>query len=426
MVFGYFFVGLIACHEGQIKDNISNTQVKTCKEATIQFGFNSDDYHIIEDTIQKDEFLADILLRHGISYAQIAQIASNASDVYDVRNLRQEKPYAIVSKDSCSDAAYFVYQPNAYKYVMYQLQDSLQTIVVEKDIETRVKTASGVITTSLWDAMVSNDLPFSLIVKLEDALAWSIDFHHILKGDAFKVIYEQEIIDEKVVGIGKLIGAYFKNYQNEYYAIYFENEKHHGFFDQEGRSMKKAFLKAPVKYSRISSGYNLRRRHPVLKRVRPHLGTDYAAPYGTPIMAVADGVVTKVARTKNNGNYVKIKHDKTYTTQYLHMKKFARNIKPGLHVKQEQVIGYVGSTGLATGPHVCFRFWKNGKQVDHRREKLPPPEPMPKEALPAFYQVRDSVIAQLTSIHFSTLVSDQSADKKIANDSLEQGKKEIL
>ncbi len=415
-----FFV--LSCKDPQNKQNLLHHDHDLCKDAKIEFGFNTEDYHILPDTIRPNEFLADILLRHGISYSAIDKIAKNASDVYDVRNLRKHKTYALVYKDSCALPEYFVYRPSAYRYIMYSLQDSFKTIVVEHPVDIEVKMASGIIQSSLWNAMVDNDLPYSLIAQLEDALAWSIDFHHILKGDAFKVIYEQEFIDGQSVGIGKLLAAYFKNYNNAYYAIYFENEKHHGYFDEQGRSMKKAFLKAPVKYSRVSSGYNLRRRHPILKRVRPHLGTDYAAPYGTPIMAVADGVISKVGYTKGNGNYVKIKHDRTYSTQYLHMKRFAKNIKPGVHVKQEQIIGYVGSTGLATGPHVCFRFWKNGKQVDHRREKLPPPEPMPDEALPQFYKVRDDVMAKLQSIPLPELVhrerdlpkmeEDTTADKR--------------
>ncbi len=389
-----------ACKQQKSKD--IELYVQSCTPDVLSFGFNTNDYFLHIDTIQPNEFLADILLRHGISYQSIDHIAKNATEVYDVRNLRVKKPYALVSTDSCAKPEYFVYQPNVYRYVVYALQDSFRTKIIEKPIDIRIKSASGTIESSLWNAMIDNNLPYSLIVKLEDIFAWSIDFHHILKGDKFKLIYEQEYIDEKPVGIGRIHAAYFKNYSNEYFAIYFENSKHHGYFDAQGRSMKKAFLKSPVRYSRISSGYNRRRRHPILKRVRPHLGTDYAAPYGTPIMAVADGVVTKVSRTRNNGNFVKIKHDDTYSTQYLHMQRFAKDIKPGVHVRQEQTIGYVGSTGLATGPHVCFRFWKNGKQVDHRKEQLPPPEPMPKEDLPTFFALRDSIIARLDSIPITT------------------------
>ena len=228
------------------------------------------------------------------------------------------------------------------------------------------------------------------------------------------MIYEDKSIDGKSVGVGKVHAAYYKNLDNEYYAYYFENSKHNGYFDEKGRTMKKAFLKSPVKYSRISSKFNRRRFHPILRRVRAHLGTDYAAPYGTPIYAVADGVITKASRTRGNGNYVKIRHDETYQTQYLHMQKFAKGTRPGAHVKQGQVIGYVGSTGLATGPHVCFRFWKNGRQVNHLRLNLPPPDPMPEEDLPAFFELRDSMKIELDKIPFLKPKVESEEDKDLA------------
>jgi murein DD-endopeptidase MepM/ murein hydrolase activator NlpD len=169
--------------------------------------------------------------------------------------------------------------------------------------------------------------------------------------------------------------------------------------------MKRAFLKAPVKFSRISSRYSNRRFHPVLKRYKGHYGTDYAAPHGTPIVAVANGVVTATSYTKNNGNYVKLRHDDVYETQYLHMQRFARGIRPGVHVSQGDVIGYVGATGLATGPHVCFRFWKNGRQVDHLRENLPPPEPMPDEDIPAFEKVKADILPFLRDPVYNSITN---------------------
>jgi murein DD-endopeptidase MepM/ murein hydrolase activator NlpD len=240
--------------------------------------------------------------------------------------------------------------------------------------------------------------PKGLILRMEDALAWSVSFYHVQSGDAYKVIYEHEYIDGVPVGVGKLLGASFETGGKEIFSIYFDGDNYSGYYDEEGRPMKRAFLKAPVRYSRISSRYSLRRFHPVQKRYKGHFGTDYAADYGTPIMAVADGKITKASYTKGNGNYVKVRHDRTYETQYLHMSKFAKGIKPGGSVKQGDVIGYVGATGLATGPHVCFRFWKNGKQVDHLKENLPPPEPMPDESMPDFEKVRDAIVPQLARI----------------------------
>lgn len=218
------------------------------------------------------------------------------------------------------------------------------------------------------------------------------------KNDKYKLVYEREYIDGSPVGIGRLVGAYYKNADHDYYAVFYENEKYAGFYDLEGRPTKSGFLRAPVKFSRISSSFNLNRYHPILKRRRPHFGTDYAAAYGTPIMAVANGVITKASFTRGNGNYVKIKHDKTYQSQYLHMSRFAKNIKPGTNVIQGQTIGYVGSTGLATGPHVCYRFWKNGKQINHLKENFPPAEPMPQAELDMFFEARNSIVKLLDGI----------------------------
>ena len=359
-------------------------------ESNDRFGFNLNEYFVSEGEIQPNQFLADILIPHHVSYVDIAALSENAKDVFDVRALRAGKSYVIISRDTTRQADYFIYEPNKLRYVVYDLINKTVEIK-EREIERVTRTASGSIESSLWQTMVDQDLNYDLAARMEDALAWSVSFHHIQKGDVFKVLYDELYVEGERVGVGELYAAYFHNSDNDYYAIKFENERYNGFYDLEGRPMKKVFLKAPVKFSRISSRYNLRRFHPVQKRVKAHLGTDYAAPYGTPIYSVANGVVTKASRTKGNGNYVKVKHDDTYTTQYLHMQRFAKGIAPGVQVQQGQVIGYVGSTGLATGPHVCFRFWKNGKQVDHLRLNLPEPEPMAEEELPAYFEVRDSL-----------------------------------
>jgi murein DD-endopeptidase MepM/ murein hydrolase activator NlpD len=250
---------------------------------------------------------------------------------------------------------------------------------------------------------------------MEDALQWSVDFHHAQKGDRFKLLYEEETVECEPAGIGRVYAAIYETGGKEYHSIYFESGKKEqtGYYDLEGRPMNKGFLKAPVKYARISSGYNLRRFHPILKYVRPHFGTDYAAPAGTPILAVGSGTVIEAGYGKGNGNFVKIKHDNTYQTQYLHMRGFAKGIRKGAHVSQGEVIGYVGSTGLATGPHVCFRFWKNGQQVNHLNLKFPPPAPLPKEELPAFFQLRDDYVEQLKKLEFKSLESISTASEPV-------------
>ncbi|NND07088.1 MAG: peptidoglycan DD-metalloendopeptidase family protein [Saprospiraceae bacterium] len=365
-----------------------------------RFGFNMNDFHIVEDQIKPNQFLADLLLPHHVDYQTIADIAEAAKDVFDVRSLRAGKKYMVLSADATKQADYFIYEPNMLRYVVYDLRAN-EVRIVEREVERVLTSSTGTIESSLWQTMMSKNLDYELAAKMEDALAWSVDFYHIQKGDHFKAYYEELFVDGVRVGVGDLFAAYFHNSNNDYYAIKYKNDKYDGFYDLQGRPMKKVFLKSPVKYSRISSRFNPRRFHPVLKRVKAHLGTDYAAPYGTPIYAVANGVVTKASRTKGNGNYVKIRHDKIYETQYLHMRRSATGISPGVQVKQGQVIGYVGSTGLATGPHVCFRFWKNGRQVNHLRLNLPEPEPMESSELPQFNVIRDALKSILDNIELN-------------------------
>ena len=361
-------------------------------EPHVRFGFALDTFLVLESEIKRGQYLGELLHDYGVDYASIDQLATNAEEVFNVKNLRQGKPYFILTKDDSQPADYFIYEPSVYEYVVFHLKNDLKVERFKREVNTEIKSTGGTIESSLWNAMIDNGLSFEITDKMEDALQWSIDFYHLQKGDQFKLVYDQNFIKDEEVGVGKLHAAYYKRDDQEYYAIYYENTQHKGYYDLEGRPMKSSFLKSPVKYSRISSHYNLNRFHPILKRVRPHLGTDYAAPYGTPINAVGNGVITEASYTKGNGNYIKIRHDDTYETQYLHMQNFAKSIRPGVHVKQGQVIGYVGSTGLATGPHVCFRFWKNGRQINHLKLSFPPPEPLPDADMPAFLEVRDSLL----------------------------------
>jgi len=414
---GLKYSSIATTHHSAEAVNLSHFPIAT---PTLKYGFALDTFQVFESKIKNNEFLSELLEDYKVDYLAVDKIARNAKEVFPVTKLRAYKGYTILTKDSTQTADYFIYEPDVYSYVVYQLKPPFEVKKIDRVVESQVRTASGQVETSLWNTMVDNGLSFELTSKMEDALAWSIDFYHIQKGDQFKVIYEDKSIEGKTVGVGKVVAAYYKNLDNEYYAYYFENTKHSGFFDEEGRSMKKAFLKSPVKYSRISSRFNPRRFHPILKRVKGHYGTDYAAPRGTPIYAVADGVINRRGYTKGNGNFVKIKHDKTYQTQYLHMHKFGKGIRVGAHVKQGQVIGYVGSTGLATGPHVCFRFWKNGRQINHLRLNLPPPDPMPEKDLPAFFEMRDSFKIELDQIPINTF-AEAKIEKEEGVEKLEKG-----
>jgi len=358
--------------------------------------------------IRPNDMLSQILSQKGVEYFKINQLIESAKSIFPFRSIRSGKELTFITDKADSTIQCVVYEPDPYHRILYHLDDSVRVEVIERPTETRIETASGTINESLWVSMEEQDLPLELISAMEDALGWSVDFYHIQKGDSYKLVYERKYVEGEALGIGKLIGAEYKSGDSEFYSIRFNSGSYDGYYDLEGRPMKKAFLKSPVEYARISSRYNLNRFHPILKRYKGHFGTDYAAPCGTPIRAVADGTIEKASYTSGNGNFVKIRHDKTYETQYLHMSRFGAGIHAGSHVSQGQTIGYIGQTGLATGCHVCFRFWKNGKQVDPLREKMPPPQAMDPKMLPEYFKVRDQVKGMLEG-HVPQPSADQAS-----------------
>lgn len=355
--------------------------------------------------LQPNEVLSQMLSSRGVEYFKIDQLIKSAAAIFPFKSIRSGKELTIITDLGDSTVQAVVYEPDPYRRILYHLEDSVRVEVLEKPVEIRIETGGGVIDQSLWVSMVEQGFPTELISAMEDALGGSVDFFHIQKGDRYKLVFERKYVEGQALGIKRLIGASYTTGNSEYHSIRYDTPQGDGYFDLEGRPMKKSFLKAPVAYSRISSRFSAKRFHPVLKRNKGHFGTDYAAPCGTPIRAVADGKVIQVSRTKGNGLFVKIRHDKTYDTQYLHMSKFGPGMKPGVYVKQGQTIGYVGQTGLASGCHVCFRFWKNGRQVDHLREKMPPPSVMDPAQLPGYMEYRDEVL---------TLLNEVDANQQIA------------
>jgi len=381
------------------KDNLKPDSPQITEIVEVEkpkFGFNESVHHFDQLEILPNQFLADILDRYVFSYAEIAKLEQSAKNVFSVRHLRAGKDLTFISPDSCSNPICMIYQPDPFRYVKYNLVDSMEVEIFHNDFDIVIDTLIGEIKTSLWSAMIDSGHKATLIDKMEDAFASKVDFYYTQKGDQYKLIYEKRMIDGEFISYGDILGAYYDNEFGRHYAIYYKNDKYEGFYDVEGRPTKGNFLRAPVKYSRISSRFNRNRFHPIKKRRIPHLGTDYAAAHGTPIHSVSAGVIEIAGYSKNNGKYVKVKHGKTYKTQYLHMSRFAKGIRKGKTVKQGETIGYVGSTGLATGPHVCFRFWKNGKQINHLRENFPPGEPMTAEEMPLFKEIRDKMIIELT------------------------------
>ena len=386
---------LVACSLGSnSNDQNSAPLVQSVEEVApvnTKFGFNLDDFHIQTGHIEKNQVLSQILSPFGISALQMDALANNSREVFDVRRIKPKKQWHLLqAKDSSNTPQYFIYESSPRDYYVFQLQDSIYCWKGQHPTEKTLRYIEGEIDGSLYQTIADQGAPTLLTLELANLYAWSIDFYRIQKGDAVSMLYEIETVDSVVVGAPRILASNFKHKGRDFNAFCFENEGRLMHYDEEGRSMKKAFLKAPVEYSRISSKFTKKRYHPVLKRYKAHLGTDYAAPRGTPIVAVADGTVTKSSYTSGNGKFVKIKHNSVYETQYLHMSKRAVNV--GDFVKQGDVIGYVGSTGLATGPHVCFRFWKNGEQVNPLTEELPSAEPLQDSLMPSFILEKDRLI----------------------------------
>lgn len=344
-----------------------------------EFDFRKDVFETKDFKVKRNETFSDMLSRFGVSGQQIVDLARIAKPILDVRRIRAGNAYRIYdAPDNEGEADVLVYQKNAVDYVVFDLRDSLRVETGSRPIVTKEKRAAGAIDHSLYVTLSEQDVNPMLAIELSEVFAWQVDFYRIMKGDNFNVIYDEEYVGDQSIGVGGIKAARFYHNGEEFYAFPYEVDGRIEYYDQNGNSLRRPFLRAPLRFSRISSRYNPRRFHPVQKRYKAHLGTDYAAPTGTPVRATADGVVTEARYTKYNGRYVKIRHNSTYTTQYLHFSKIENGIRSGVKVKQGDIIGYVGSTGLATGPHLCYRFWKNGKQVDALREKLPDTvEPIP-------------------------------------------------
>jgi murein DD-endopeptidase MepM/ murein hydrolase activator NlpD len=380
---------LVACAQPESnQDKATSDSTQTNPVVDTLFGFNPDSFIVRKGVIKRNQFLADILLEYDVPYATIHEIGIKSKDVYDVRKLARNKPYTVLCKnDSAQIGQVFIYQPNDIDYVIYDFRrDSILISEHKKDVSLVEKEFTGQIKTSLYESLQDSGQNVMLAFEMADIFAWSIDFYRLQKGDYYTVIFDEIQVEEKFIDIGRIKAVLFNHEGREFFAYYFEQDSIGGdYFDEAAGSLRKAFLKSPLKFSRLTSGYTRRRFHPVQKRWKAHLGTDYAAPRGTPIMSTGDGKVIEATYKKYNGNYVKIKHNSVYMTQYLHMNKIKSGIKPGLYVKQGDIIGYVGSTGLATGPHVCYRFWKNKAQVNHLNEDFPPSEPVREENMGAYY-----------------------------------------
>lgn len=364
-------------HTPEDNEPTDNVQEQTLPASDSLYGIVVDSLEVKHHIVEDRQNLSQILLRYGVSMQKIDMIARKSIEVFDVRKIRAGNNYAILATpDSSNKVLYFVYEKNATEYVVFDLRDSVRLYTGEKEIERELKTASGKISSSLWMSMKSGGVDPFLAIKLSEVYAWAIDFYAIEKGDEYKVIYEQLYVEGEPVGLGRVQAALFRHADEPFYAFYFVQDTVGDYFDLEANSLRRTFLKAPLQFSRISSRFSHSRLHPVLRIRRPHYGVDYAAPQGTPVVAIGDGKVIKANYSGGAGHYVKIRHNSTYTTGYMHLWKYGEGIKPGVYVKQGDVIGYVGSTGLSTGPHLDFRFFRNGSPVDPLKVESPAAEPV--------------------------------------------------
>ena len=360
--------------------NSDSTESLKVEPIKYKYGYDESKYLFEEKKVGRGDTFGDILEGQGIDYPEIYQALQKTKNDVDFRKLQLGKPYTLIyTNDSIPKLKAFVYHPSIEGYSFIQLKDSVYGKTFKKTRTYKDLSASGVINNSLYLTLEEQDKDPLLTYYLSDIYAWTIDFFRLDKGDKFKVIYTEAYVDDSIpVGITKIKAAYFVHKGVERYAFEYETDSIKGiveYLDQDGKNLRKAFLQSPIKFGRISSRYNLRRRIALYgNRVRPHKGTDFAAPVGTPIMSTANGTVIESSYTRANGRYVKVRHNNTYDTQYLHMRK--SNVKVGQFIEQGDVIGWVGMTGNTSGPHVCYRFWKNGIQVDPFKQKLPEAEPI--------------------------------------------------
>ncbi|OFY68283.1 MAG: hypothetical protein A2Y71_07430 [Bacteroidetes bacterium RBG_13_42_15] len=397
----FLVVLLVSCKDSvrensQISYEPSDTSaVNEADTKVFMYGIPSDSFNLVSGQIKRNGFLSSILLEHGITMEEIDMVLRNSASVFDVRKIRSGNSYILFCrKDSIARADYLVYEHDPTTCYVFSFNDSLNITPYKKEVKKVIKYASATIETSLWDAMLTGGLHPSLVIGLSDIYAWSVDFFGLQKGDSFKVVYEEMSIDEKPLGISKIFGAQYTGSGTTISAIPFIQDDKESFFDSEGNSMRKAFLKAPLQFSRVTSRFSGSRMHPVLRIRRPHYGVDYAAPVGTPVLAIGDGRVTQTSFENGSGRMVRIVHNSVYSTAYLHLSRFGTGIAPGVYVKQGDIIGYVGSSGLSTGPHLDFRFYMNGSPVDPLSVKAPPVEPV-SEANKARFEKTKSVVLSL-------------------------------
>ncbi len=376
------------------------------KEETLEYGIPIDSFYISTGVVRRNQTLSSIMASLSIAADHIRQLPYQTQHVLQLRSVRAGNPYRVYSTmDTNQTVRYLVYEHSITDHIVFDFtSDTLQVRKESKEVIPVTKLSEAEINSSLWDAMRSNSLNPVLALDLSDVFAWTVDFFGLHKGDRFKVLYDELYVDGTPIGVGTIHAAWFEHRWHRYYAFRFEQDSTWSYWDQDGNSLRKAFLKAPLRFSRISSRFTHSRKHPILKIYRPHTGVDYAAPEGTPVVALGDGIVVEKGYNNAAGNYVKIRHNSVYTSGYNHFSRFGKGIAKGVRVAQGQVIGYVGRTGYATGPHLDLRFWKNGKTIDPLSVEAPPVEPIRDENREAFLASAQAYRTKLDSISLRPVI----------------------
>ncbi|QBN19447.1 M23 family metallopeptidase [Flavobacterium nackdongense] len=388
---------IFSCKQAESEDLLPEVDSAQKKE---QFGFIFQDFNVFQDTIKRGDTFGSILETQNLGDKKVYDIIQKIKDSFDVRTVRIGKAYTFLrSKDRFHALQYAIYQPDRGNYYIIDFKDSVSVSKITRPVSFKKRTIAGELKGSFSEELRRQKVDPALANKLIKVYAWSIDFFKLKKGDQFGVIFTERYIDDTIYdGVDSLRAAFFEYKGKMIYAFPFAQNQGGklDYYDEEGKALKNFFLKSPLKYANITSRFSRSRFHPVQMIWKAHKGTDYAAPTGTPIMTTASGIVEQTGYTAGNGNFVKVKHDRTYSTQYLHMSRIL--VRRGQRVTQGSIIGKVGSTGLATGPHVCYRFWKNGVQVDALRLKLPNSQPMEKKNLPRFKQQIEPLKWELDSV----------------------------
>ena len=391
----------VGCHQ----EEGSGAEVVTPKSEPVVPGFYPDSLDCVEGAVKNGQFFSNLMTGLGLSPNQAYALTQACDTIFDVRTLRVGNKYRAYYDGETLE--YVVYTKDKVRDVIFKCTEPYEVAVAAKPVTTEKKYADVTINSSLWNDMMAAGVSHYLILDLSDIYAWTVDFFGLQKGDRFRVLYDEKVCDGETIAIDTVRYAVFSHAGRDLPMVMFnQGDKGNIWWDETGASMRKAFLKAPLKYSRVSSGFSYARRHPVTRRVQPHTGVDYAAPKGTPVMTIGDGVVTSCKYEGAGGNTIRIKHNSVYSTAYLHLSKYAPGIKAGTRVRQGEVIGYVGSTGRSTGPHLDFRVWKNGTPINPLTMDSPPAEPIKAENKEAFEKAHEKYKAQITSIQAGTVSSE--------------------